>query len=69
VTIDGQSSEVLKSILAPGFVGVNRVDVRIPAGVSSGSVDVILSAEGFVCIPQYSGCDLWTSKAAKMSVQ
>ena len=56
VTIDGQSSEVLKSILAPGFVGVNRVDVRIPAGVSSGSVDVIFYAAG------------WT-KAAKMWVQ
>jgi uncharacterized protein (TIGR03437 family) len=68
VTIDGQSSEVLNSILAPGLVGVNRVDVRIPAGASSGNVDVILSFPGFICIGRYN-CSLWTSNAAKMWVQ
>jgi uncharacterized protein (TIGR03437 family) len=67
VIIDGRSSEVLNSILAPGLVGVNRVDVRIPAGTSSGSVDVILSVQ-FNCIPHYD-CSLWVSNAAKMWVQ
>ena len=60
VTIDGHDAKVLRSILAPGLVGVNRVDVQIPAGVSSGAVDVYLTAHGI---------RWWTSKAAKIWVQ
>jgi uncharacterized protein (TIGR03437 family) len=69
VTIGGHGAKVLRSIMAPGLVGVNRIDVQIPAGVSSGAVDVYLNAQGFVCISGYTGCYQWTSKAAKIWIQ
>ena len=69
VTMDGRGARVLRSILAPGLVGVNQIDVQIPTGVSSGSVDVYIGALGFTCIPQFADCDKWTSKAAKIWVQ
>jgi uncharacterized protein (TIGR03437 family) len=69
VTIDGRGATVLRSILAPGLVGVNEIDVQIPTGVSSGSVDVYIGARGFTCIPQFADCGKWTSKAAKIWVQ
>jgi uncharacterized protein (TIGR03437 family) len=59
-TIDGRGAKVLRSIMAPGLVGVNRVDVQIPAEVPSGGVDVYLTAHGI---------RWWTSKAAKIWVQ
>jgi uncharacterized protein (TIGR03437 family) len=69
VTIDGQGANVLRSILAPGLVGVNRLDVEVPGGASSGSVDIYIGAMGFSCIPQFSGCDQWTSNAVKTWIQ
>jgi uncharacterized protein (TIGR03437 family) len=68
VIIDGRRASVMRSILAPGLTGVNQVDVQIPAGVSSGRVDVYLRAQGFVCIAG-ARCSDWTSNAAKMWVQ
>ena len=41
VRIGGQVAEVLFSGLAPGFVGVYQVNVRIPAGVGSGDAVTI----------------------------
>jgi hypothetical protein len=38
VTCDGQRAEVLYSGLAPGWVGLYQIDVRLPAGVSQGCV-------------------------------
>lgn len=44
VTIGGQPAEVLFSGLAPGFIAAYQVNVRVPAGVSPGSAQVMLSA-------------------------
>jgi uncharacterized protein (TIGR03437 family) len=69
VIIDGQRARMLRSILAPGLVGVNQVDVEIPAGVSSGSVNVYLQALGFVCVDGGPECSYWRSNTAKIWVQ
>jgi uncharacterized protein (TIGR03437 family) len=71
VSIGGLNAQVLRSILAPGLVGVNQVDVQIPASVSSGSVDVYIGAKGFICIKgsDPEACSLWTSKPVKMWVR
>jgi len=72
VSIGGLNAKVLRSILAPGLVGVNQVDVQIPASVSSGSVDVYIGAMGFICITpgiDPETCSLWTSKPVKMWVR
>ena len=47
VTIGGISGAVPFSGLAPGFVGLNQVNVRVPAGVTPGNaVPVVLSIGG-----------------------
>jgi uncharacterized protein (TIGR03437 family) len=47
VTIGGQSAQVLFSGLAPGFVGLYQVNVKVPDGVTPGSaVPMILTIGG-----------------------
>jgi uncharacterized protein (TIGR03437 family) len=43
VTIGGVSGAVAFSGLAPGFVGLNQVNVVIPPGVPSGNQPVVLT--------------------------
>jgi uncharacterized protein (TIGR03437 family) len=44
VTVDGVGAEVQYSGTAPGFAGLNQVNVRIPAGTRAGSdIAVVLS--------------------------
>jgi uncharacterized protein (TIGR03437 family) len=51
------ASEPLFSGLAPGFVGLYQVNVRVPPGTPSGNVDVVIQTGG------------QTSKAVKIAVQ
>ncbi|OFV95045.1 MAG: hypothetical protein A3H28_16990 [Acidobacteria bacterium RIFCSPLOWO2_02_FULL_61_28] len=47
VTIDGVAGEVLFSGAAPGFVGLNQVNVRIPASTRTlSTIPVVLSVAG-----------------------
>ena len=45
-TVDGLPAPVLFNGLAPGLVGLYQVNVQIPAGVSSGEVDLVLTQGG-----------------------
>lgn len=56
VSVGGKRAEVLFSGLAPGFVGLNQINLRVPLDVPSGSLDVTIFG--------YSG----TSKPAKLEV-
>jgi uncharacterized protein (TIGR03437 family) len=58
VTFGGATAtEVLFSGLAPGYVGLYQVNVRVPPNTPSGIIDVVIHMGG------------QTSKAAKMAVQ
>ncbi len=46
VTIDGQPATTLYAGRAPGFVGLNQLNVVLPAGISSGTHTVIVSRNG-----------------------
>ena len=40
--IDGQPSELLFSGLTPGSVGLYQLNVRVPQGIHSGDVDLVV---------------------------
>lgn len=42
VLVNGQSAEVLFCGLAPGFVGLHQLNIRIPAGTQPGSATVVV---------------------------
>lgn len=46
VTIGGQRAEVLFSGLAPGFVGLYQLNVRVPSGSPTGVQPVVVTANG-----------------------
>jgi uncharacterized protein (TIGR03437 family) len=46
VSIGGIDSEVYFAGLAPGFVGLYQINVRVPAGAALGMVPVIVTAAG-----------------------
>ena len=47
VTIGGISAKVILSGLAPGFVGLNQVNVQVPDGVTPGdAVPLVLTIGG-----------------------
>lgn len=46
VTVGGRDAEVLASALAPGFVGLYQVAIRMPQGVAAGNQPVILTIGG-----------------------
>ena len=48
VTIGGLDAEVLFAGLAPGMVGVYQLNVRVPFGVQSGMVSLVIGAGGAV---------------------
>lgn len=46
VTLAGVPCEVLYSGLAPDFVGLYQINVRVPAGVPPGEADLVLTIDG-----------------------
>ncbi len=46
VTIGGQKGTVSFSGLAPGFVGLNQVNVQVPSGLKSGNQAVVITISG-----------------------
>ncbi len=44
--LDGSPVEVTRAILAPGYVGMYLVEIRVPAIVNSGPAELYLEAEG-----------------------
>lgn len=57
VTVGGIAAEVSFSGLAPGFVGLYQVNLRVSENLPSGNLDVVIQAAG------------QTSKAVKLAVQ
>jgi uncharacterized protein (TIGR03437 family) len=45
-TVDGQNAEVLFAGNSPGFVGLNQINLTIPAGIRSGTRPLVLNANG-----------------------
>ena len=50
-TVGGMSAAVLFSGQAPGFVGLNQVNLQIPANAPVGGQDLILSVNGAASKP------------------
>jgi uncharacterized protein (TIGR03437 family) len=46
VTVGGRDAEVLGAALAPGFVGLYQVAIRMPQGVASGNQPVVVTIGG-----------------------
>jgi uncharacterized protein (TIGR03437 family) len=46
VTIGGTAATVTFAGLAPGFIGLNQVNVQVPAGVRGAALPVIMTADG-----------------------
>ncbi len=46
VTIGGRAATVLYAGLAPGFVGLNQVNITTPAGLAAGEYELVLRAGG-----------------------
>ena len=46
VTIGGQKGVVSYSGLAPGFVGLNQINVQVPTGLSTGDQPVVIAIAG-----------------------
>jgi uncharacterized protein (TIGR03437 family) len=46
VTIGGAAAMVMFSGLAPGFVGLNQVNIVIPSGLASGNQAVVMNVGG-----------------------
>jgi uncharacterized protein (TIGR03437 family) len=46
VTVGGRDAEVLASALAPGFVGLYQVAIRMPQGAPSGNQPVVITIGG-----------------------
>ncbi|MCL4782508.1 MAG: S8 family serine peptidase [Bryobacterales bacterium] len=51
VTINGIPANVEFSGLAPGFVGLYQVNVKVPNGLSAGEYDVVLTIGGVSSVP------------------
>jgi uncharacterized protein (TIGR03437 family) len=45
--IDGQAAEVLYAGQAPGFTGLNQMNIMLPAGISSGAHGLAITRAGF----------------------
>jgi uncharacterized protein (TIGR03437 family) len=54
VTIGGTQAEVLFSGLAPGFVNLYQLNVRVPESAQPGDQDVIIDVQTFLQGPQLS---------------
>ncbi len=48
VNIGGQPATVDFAGMAPGFVGLYQINVRVPAGIPSGEVPVEISVDGIL---------------------
>lgn len=57
VTVGGLGAEVLFSGLAPGLVGVNQVDVRVPVDAPSGDLAVVIRVGDAISEPAMLGVD------------
>jgi uncharacterized protein (TIGR03437 family) len=50
-TANGQDVEVLYAGEAPGFVGLDQVNVRLPEDTATGTVTIVVTADGVTSNP------------------